>query len=300
RLSVTDLCDLRCQYCMPACGVPKLPHDDVLRYEEHIELVRIAAVMGVTKLRITGGEPLIKKGIVHLVREFASTPGLSTLALTTNGQRLAKFAEALKEAGLHRVNVSLDALEPTRYAEITRGGAPRPVIEGIDAALASGLFVRLNSVIIPNLNEQEIEPLFEFAAARGVPLRFIERMGFNESEPFVAEARILEQLGRGREVTPREVEPQSPHVRRARVDGHEVGFISPHSHPFCGNCNKLRITPDGKLRACLADSSFIDVRQILRRAHTSQELREAFSRAACAKPELGPWNSAGEMWRVGG
>lgn len=285
---------------MPACGVPKLPHDDVLRYEEHVELVRAAASLGVTKLRITGGEPLIKKGVVYLARQFAATPGIETLALTTNGQRLAKYALALREAGLHRVNVSLDSLDPLRYFAITRGGSPGPVVEGIDAALASGLVVRLNTVLLPGINDQDIEPLVAFAAERDVALRFIERMGFCRREPFVAEEKLRELLGLSHVVESLPLDPLSPHVRRYLVDGHEIGFISPHSHPFCHSCNKLRITPDGKLRACLADSAAVDLREILRRDHTEQELRDAFRWAARTKPDIGPWNASGEMWRVGG
>jgi cyclic pyranopterin phosphate synthase len=285
---------------MPACGVPKLPHEDVLRYEEHVELVQVAASLGMTKLRVTGGEPLIKRGIVHLVRRFASTPGIETVALTTNGQRLAKFAAALREAGLLRINVSLDSLNPDRYAEITRGGNPNPTVQGIDEALACGLVVRLNTVLLPGLNDQDVEPLLAFAAERHIPIRFIERMGFRQSEPFVSEDGLKVRLGTSRRVESLPLDSLSPHVRRFLVDGQEVGFISPHSHPFCHSCNKLRITPDGKLRACLADSAFVDLRQILRRSHTEQDLRDAFAQAACTKPELGPWNATGEMWKVGG
>lgn len=285
---------------MPADGVTKLPHEAVLRYEEYVELVRVAAGSGIRKLRITGGEPLIKKGVVHLVRQFADTPGIEQLALTTNGQRLSRYATALREAGLHRVNVSLDSLDPLSYADITRGGDPRPVVEGIDAALACGLEVKLNAVLLPGLNDDQVEPLLEFAARRHLPLRFIERMGFVVDEPFVSEAVVLEQLAAGHAIEIAPVDPGSPHVRRVLVDNHEVGFISPHSHPFCHGCNKLRITPDGKLRACLADSAHIDLRAILRRPHTEQELANALSRAACSKPMVGPWNASAEMWRIGG
>ena len=300
RVSVTDRCNLRCVYCMPASGVIKRGHSEILRYEEFIEVVCAAVRLGVCKVRITGGEPLIKRGVVKLIREFNDLHPRLELALTTNGTRLAKFAHALKQAGLQRVNISLDSLRPEIYAELTRGGDVAQVLEGIDAALAEGFPVKLNTVLFEDKNLAEVPRLVELALEKGLEIRFIERMGFAGDASYVSQERVLGLLRERFAVRRLEDGAAGPHVNGYDVAGARVGFISPRSHPFCSGCNKLRLTQVGELRACLASGAAVDLRALLRRPHTAEELDAAIVRAAGLKPLVGPWTSEGEMWRVGG
>jgi cyclic pyranopterin phosphate synthase len=301
RLSVTDLCDLRCTYCVPAEGVAKLRHDEILSLEELAEVARAAIALGVTKVRITGGEPLVRRGLLSLVRALAATPGLATLALTTNGTRLAAMARPLAEAGIRRVNVSLDALAPDVYARITRGGDVAAVIAGIDAALAAGLPVKLNAVLLAGVNAGELAALAAFARERGAALRFIELMPFDRTLPLFSEADARAALrAAGGELEPLPAEPAEPHVRRFAYQGAAVGFISPVTVPFCGGCNKIRLTPQGALKPCLASDLSIDVRTVLRGSHAAADLERIVAAAIRAKPATAPWSAPSEMWRVGG
>jgi cyclic pyranopterin phosphate synthase len=300
RLSITDLCNLRCFYCMPRKGVEKLPHDEILRYEEFNEAVRAAVSLGVSKVRITGGEPLIKRGAVKLVREIAALEGVRTVAMTTNGTRLEKYVDVLYEAGLERINVSLDSLDPEVYRRITRGGDLNAVLRGIDRALARGFPIKLNIVLVEGWNLGEIERFVEFALARSVEVRFIERMSFEDDDPFVAQDEVVARLAERHEVAELPLEGGSPHVRLFDCDGARLGFISPRSHPFCAGCNKLRLTPNGRLKACLASDAYVDLRAVLRRPHTFEDVQRAVAEAAAIKPETGPWTAPAEMWRVGG
>ncbi len=300
RLSVTDLCNLRCHYCMPSQGVTMLRHEDVLRHEETAEIVRAAARLGIRKVRVTGGEPLVRRGLLGLLRGIAATPGIETLALTTNGTRLAEMAAGLLEAGVQRINISLDALDPETYASITRGGDLGSVLAGIDRALAVGFPIRINTVLLAGENTADLGAFADFARDRGVGLRFIERMSFERRLGVFSQDEALAALGRDRSVEPLPPDPGSPHVRRFAVDGFPVGFISPMTHSFCDGCNKLRLSADGRLRACLAAEASVDLRGVIRRPHTEQELDAAFRRAAWLKPAAAPWSARGEMWKVGG
>lgn len=299
RLSITDLCNLRCFYCMPGDGVEKLPHSDVLRYEEFLEVVRVAATLGVHKVRITGGEPLIKRGAVKMVREISRLPGIATVVMTTNGTRLEKYAAVLKQAGLARVNVSLDSLDPETYRSITRKGDLNTVLRGIDAALSEGFRVKINTVLVNGFNDRELERFVTYASERGLEVRFIEQMSFETEEPYVSQDDILSSLARNHTLS--ELGGgNSPHVRLFDCDGMKIGFISPRSRPFCSGCNKLRLMPNGRLRACLASSASVDMRTILRRPHTDMDIARAIRQAVKLKPETGPWTAQSEMWRVGG
>jgi cyclic pyranopterin phosphate synthase len=301
RLSVTDLCNLRCTYCMPAEGVPKLAHEEVLRLEEHAEVARAAAALGVTKVRITGGEPLIKRGILSLVRDLAATPGLATLALTTNGTRLKELARPLAEAGIQRVNVSLDSLKPEAFARITRGGDVAAVVAGIDAALAAGLPVKINAVLLAGVNTSEIAGLAAFARERGLKLRFIELMPFDRALQLFSEADAVEALrADGHDVEPLPPDPAEPHVRCFAYRGMPVGFISPVTRPFCWTCNKIRLTPEGCLKPCLASGAAVDVRAVLRRPHTAADVERAIAKVIREKPAAAPWSAPSQMWRIGG
>ena len=300
RIAIVDRCNLRCVYCMPEQGVEKLDQSEVLRLEEIVEVARVARDLGIEKVRITGGEPLIRRGVVKVIREIALLEGIETVALTTNGVRLAKYAEILREVGLSRVNVSLDSLDPDTFRHITRSGDLRTVMEGLSAARAVGLPVRINTVLFDGVNFSEVESFWRFARQWALEVRFIEQMGFESSKPFVSEARVIAALAEHHQLVELEQELPADHVRRFDCDGARIGFISPRSRPFCSGCNKLRLTPKGELRACLSSPVHVDVRAVLRRPHTEEEVRRAFRQAAHIKPEVGPWTDAARMWQIGG
>ncbi len=300
RISITDLCNLRCFYCMPTRGVKKLPQEDILRYEEILEVAEVAAGLGIKKMRLTGGEPLVKRGAVKMVREIKALRGVETVAMTTNGTRLEKYAVVLGEAGLSRVNISLDTLDADHYRRVTRGGDLHSVLRGIDKALEVGFRVKVNAVLTDGLNLKQIHGLVDFTIDKQIELRFIERMSFEGGDPFVPQNDIIEELQRTHSMKELETESRSPHVRLFDCSGVRLGFISPRSHPFCEGCNKLRLTPIGELRACLASQSHVDIRAILRRPHERTDVVRAFQDAVSLKPEIGPWEARAEMWRVGG
>ncbi len=300
RLSVTDLCNLRCTYCMPAEGVAKLPHQQVLRLEEMAEAVQAAAALGVSKVRITGGEPLVRRGLLWLVQEVASTPGIREVALTTNGTLLAPMAGPLAQAGLHRINLSLDTVDPQLYARVTRRGKLEDALAGLDAALEHGFPVKLNAVLLQeHLQQGRLEALVRFAARSDLQLRWIEQMTFDSDGAFVSEQQALDRLARTWQLQP-DTSSRS-HVRAYRVGPVRVGFISPRSHGFCSSCDKLRLTSSGQLRPCLASKAYVDLRAVLRRPHTQADLEATIREAIAAKPASGPWGEGdNEMWRVGG
>jgi len=213
RISVTDRCNLRCTYCMPASGIKLIPHDEIISFEEIREIVRQGVRDGISKVRLTGGEPLVRKGIVELVRMIASIPGVKDLAMTTNGILLEQFARPMADAGLNRVNISLDTLSEKRYAEITRGGDIHKVFRGIDAARAAGLSpIKINCVVFKNKEEKEAREVARFCRENGLQIRFIHQMNLETGEFSV-------------------------------VDGGEGGD--------CKNCNRLRLTANGEIRPCL-------------------------------------------------
>lgn len=289
RLSVTDRCTLRCVYCMPAGGTPFLRREEVLSLEEQARVVRVLAGRGVEKVRITGGEPLLRRGLPGLVEAVAATPGIREVTLTTNGILLAAEAARLHAAGLRRVNVSLDSLDPATFARITRGGDLREVLAGIDAALAAGLSpVKVNAVVLGGVNDAELPAFAELALSRPVEVRFIERMpvgALAAAGSFVPEEEVRARLAAYRlEELPRDGSP----ARRFRIaDGHRegrVGFVSAMSRPFCEGCDRLRLTADGTLRACLFDGAGVDVRALLRDGAPDDAIAAAFDRAARLRP----------------
>lgn len=268
RLSVTDRCNCRCAYCMPEHGVPMLSHDDILSFEELREMVGAAASLGVRKLRITGGEPLARRGIVGLVRMLSGVEGIEELAMTTNACALAALAPALREAGLDRLNVSLDSLDEGRYARITRCGRLEDVLGGLASARSAGFTnTKVNAVLIGGVNECDIRPLAELARAGGdgplgvSSVRFIELMPMGECaawprERFVSVDKVLEVMG--------ELVPVGPDGVAAlyAAPGWKgtVGLIRPMSHKFCSGCARLRITADGMLKPCLHSGEEIALR----------------------------------------
>lgn len=256
RISVTDLCNLRCKYCIPEKGVPLKQHDDILSFEEIERIVREAAELGVTKVRITGGEPLVRRGIADLIRMVAAVPGIRDIALTTNGLLLAKQAALLKEAGLHRVNVSLDSLDPEKYREITRGGDLKQVLEGIRIAREVGLTpIKINAVLIGGFNDSEIESFVEMTRNEPIDVRFIELMPIGEastwsSEHFISNDTVLKRVP---ELMPLPVHDRTSPARYFTLSGArgKVGLINPISSHFCASCNRIRLTADGRLKPCL-------------------------------------------------
>ncbi len=293
RIAVTDRCNFRCTYCMPADGIPLLPHEDILSYEEICRVAEAAASLRIRKIRLTGGEPLVRRDIDQLIEELVAIEGIEDIALTTNGALLAPRAKRLADAGLSRVNVSLDSLDSAVFAEMTRGGRLQDVLDGIDAALMAGLDpVKVNVVVMRGVND-DLAPFVDLTRSLPVHVRFIELMALSDIEQSTfylscpeLESRLrllgdLEDVERPRGNGP---------ARYARVRGATgtVGFICPYSEHFCGTCNRLRLTADGKLRLCLFSDDEIDIRTPLRAGATMIELVEQMHHALAVKPQSRP------------
>lgn len=292
RISVTDRCNIRCRYCMPAQGVPFRPHEAILRFEEIERFVRIAVGLGVRKVRLTGGEPLVRRDIVRLVAMLAAIPELDDLAMTTNGVLLAQYAEALKKAGLTRLNVSLDTLDRQRFCHITRRDELPKVLEGIAAAQRAGFEqIKLNSVAIRGQSENDVVPLALFARQHRLELRFIEYMPLDADRVWADEhvlpgEEILRLLSEG--IGP--LEPISPPGSRAPATEYRfadgvgrVGIIPSVTRPFCDRCGRLRLTAEGQLRNCLFSPDSWDVRALLRGHADDDQLAEVIREAVAAK-----------------
>ena len=281
RISVTELCNLRCRYCMPEEGVCKKRHEEMLREDEMIQAVEAAASLGITKLRITGGEPLVKKNIVSICRRAAAVEGIREVCLTTNGILLPELAVPLKEAGVKRLNISLDTLDAEKYAYITRTGSLSQAVEGIRAAMDAGFEkVKLNTVLIGGFNEEEIVPLAELTLRYPIDLRFIEMMPMVEGgfgpEAFLPNTRVLEVLPQLEE------QPADGGVARLyRLPGAlgRVGLISPVNAHFCAACNRIRLTADGKLKPCLHSAEEYSIKGLDR-----EGMRSVMERAIYNKP----------------
>ncbi len=260
RVSVTDRCNFRCIYCMPEPGVKKCSHDEILRYEEILRITEATLQCGVEQVRITGGEPLVRSGLSDFVKQLAAFPEIKDIALTTNGALLPKMAQDLKKSGLSRVNISLDSLDSDCFSKITRLGNLSQVLEGIDAALEAGLKpVKINVVLLPGINDQEINSFVEFAAKKDVWVRFIEKMPFEggenctgEKETFVSENEVLNEISKFYELIPLDKNTHGPSSEFKIKNGlGGIGFISSRTHPFCSDCSRLRLTANGFLLPCL-------------------------------------------------
>lgn len=293
RLSVTDRCDLRCVYCM-AEDMSFVPREQLLTLEEMARLGRAFVALGVDKIRITGGEPLVRRNILHLFRTLGQLAGLRDLTLTTNGTQLERYAQALKDAGVTRVNISLDTLNATRFRQLTRLGDINKVLAGIDAALAAGFQrVKLNAVILKHRNHDEVLDLVNFAHDRGMDISFIEEMPLghigdhDRAEAFYSSDDILRDLRQQMELTEITANTGGPSRYYQRAGSHyRVGFISPHSHNFCDTCNRVRVTAEGRLLLCLGQEHSMDLRQVLRDSPDDDApLHAALHQAMQLKPQ---------------
>jgi cyclic pyranopterin phosphate synthase len=271
RMSVTDRCDFRCLYCMDP-ETRFLPKPEVLTLEEHLEIARAFTRLGVTKIRLSGGEPLVKRNVIWLIRRIGALPGLGELVITTNGSQLEKMAAEIRDAGVSRINISLDSLQPDRFRRITRYGDLDQVLRGIESARTAGFErIKLNSVILKNRNHDEVIDLVGFAIERGINISFIEEMPLGKigdhdrAEAFYSSDEIHRDLSSTYQLIPTTESTGGP-ARYHRIPGTEtrVGFISPHSHNFCDSCNRVRLTADGRLLLCLGQEHSRDLRTVLR------------------------------------
>ncbi|MEW6770257.1 MAG: GTP 3',8-cyclase MoaA [Bacillota bacterium] len=309
RVSVTDRCNLRCRYCLPPEGVPLLPHAEILSFEEIERVVQAASLVGVKKVRLTGGEPLVRQDLVRLVARLAGIDGIEDLALTTNGILLSRYAGGLKAAGLKRVNISLDTLQPERYTWITRGGKLTDLWRGVESALETGLNpVKLNVVVIGGFNDDEIPDLAALSLKYPLHVRFIELMPYGPAsewggKSFVPNSRVRFQIEAafGDLVEVRKPTGNGPACYwRIRGAPGTVGFISPVSEHICSRCNRLRLTAVGKLRPCLFRQEETDVKGLLRKGANLEELVALVAQVIKSKRERKARSVPGVMVRIGG
>lgn len=292
RISVTDRCNERCLYCLPESFQQWTSRDEILSYDEILSVVEVAVERGFRHFRVTGGEPLIRKDIVPFMKALIGTPGVQSVQVTTNGTQLPQLAEPLRQAGLTRLNISLDALDAARYAEITRGNIA-PVLAGIHKAKALGFdSIKLNTVLIRHKNEDQLWPLVQFAASLRIPLRFIELMPVSltemlSEENFLPVGEVMRMLGEKDTLEP--IEPKLGHgpakYYRLRDTGAVVGFIGALTNlHFCDACNKVRLTADGKLRPCLGNHGEFDLKPALRPSVNRAALRACLDQSLAEKP----------------
>lgn len=293
RISVTDKCNLRCVYCMPERGLSWLPKADILSYEEIAQLVRAAASAGVRSVRLSGGEPLIRKNLWHLVEEIAAIPGIEDIALSTNGLLLAEQIDDLARAGLKRVNVSLDTLQEQRFIDIARRPGLDRVLAGIDAAIARGLSpVKINCVVMRGRNDDELAAFAQWTKERAVYVRFIELMPVHENldvqrDAYVSSDEILERVAAIGDIEPVPGPGGNGPARYFAFAGAPgaVGVISPLSHDYCERCNRVRLSADGHLRLCLFGDQGIDLRGPLRAGAGEDDIADLLRSAMLIKPE---------------
>jgi cyclic pyranopterin phosphate synthase len=296
RISVTDRCNLRCRYCMPAPGIAVRPKSELLTFDEIERVVRVTAAMGVRKVRLTGGEPLLRRDLPRLVERLRRVQGIDTLGMTTNGVLLSRFAGELRSSGLDTVNISLDTLRPERFERIALRPGLGAVVAGIDAALEAGFRpVKINVVVMGGVNDDEPADFVEFARGRPVALRFIEYMPFPENgwsaARFVPRDAMVERLRRRYRVEgPGEPGSASAIAREFRIEGleHPVGFIASMSDQFCAGCDRLRLTADGSVKSCLFHPAEVTVREVLRSGAPDAAVASAIRGALASKPAAHP------------
>ncbi len=292
RISVTDRCNFRCVYCMPPQGKKWLDHEDILTYEELLRLIRVFNQEGVNKIRLTGGEPLVRKGIVELVAAITALGRIKDVSMTTNGSLLPPLAKDLKAAGLNRVNISLDTINPANFARLTTCGRLEDTMKGIESAMAAGLSpVKLNVVLTEALNEKDLAYFVELVYNHPIAVRFIEYMpiggaGGKGGPDIAAVKKMLSDAGRALLKPTGTVRGNGPakYYQFPKAQG-AFGFITPISDHFCSACNRLRLTADGKLRPCLLSNDEIDLKTPLRNGASDRDLAELFHVAVAAKPQ---------------
>lgn len=303
RMSVTDRCDFRCVYCMDE-EMTFLPRQQVLSLEEIYLIGRAFTEMGVTKLRLTGGEPLVRRDVVSLFQQLGSLEGLKDFCLTTNGSQLTRYAEQLKAAGLKRINISLDSLEDAKFRELTRNGRLDQVLAGIDAAVKVGFErIKLNAVVLKGRNDHEIFDLIEFARERNIDISFIEEMPLghisehDRGETYYSSDDLRQMIATRFTLLPSAESTGGPSRYWKMPDSpSRIGFISPHSHNFCGDCNRVRVTVEGKLLLCLGNENAVDLKAVIRRYPGDLErLKNTIREAIIHKPERHYFSAEGEV-----
>ncbi|WP_086481932.1 GTP 3',8-cyclase MoaA [Oceanospirillum sanctuarii] len=303
RMSVTDRCDFRCVYCMGE-EMTFLPREKVLTLEEMSLVAEAFAQLGVNKIRLTGGEPLVRRNVMELIEHIGDLPQITDFAMTSNGSQLGRMAEDLKAAGLKRLNISLDSLDVERFRQLTRKGDLTQVIAGIDAAVAVGFKgIKLNAVILKGRNDDEILDLLEFAIERGIDISYIEEMPLGEiseherEETYCSSDEVREVIAQRYELVPTTEKTDGP-SRYFRIPGlkTKVGFISPHSHNFCGTCNRVRVTAEGRLLLCLGNEHSVDLRAIIRANPGEIEpVKQAIRESMSIKPERHHFTTDGDV-----
>lgn len=291
RLSVTDRCDLRCQYCMPKGFNDFEEPEDWLSFDEIERVIKAFTELGTKRIRVTGGEPLVRKNVDELIYQLSALPGLDDLSLSTNATRLSKQAQKLKDAGVTRINVSLDTLRTDRFKEITSGKLQK-VIDGLMAAKQAGLNpIKINMVVMKDVNDDEVEDMVEFCMEHGFTLRFIETMpvgdtGRSATDHFISLDEIKQRLEKRYELIPGQVPGGGP-ARYMQVKGSElrIGFITPMSQHFCETCNRVRLSADGTLYLCLGQDDKYELRPLLRQGISDEELKQHIYKALALKPE---------------
>lgn len=302
RLSITDRCDFRCVYCMGE-EITFVPHEDVLSLEEYLRLVKVFVSMGVTKVRVTGGEPLMRKNVIWFLSQISSLPGLNELVITTNGSQLEHQAHSLKQAGVSRLNISLDSLDKDRFKQITRVGSLEKVLRGIAAAKKEGFNkIKLNTLLMRGVNDDESTELVSFAIREGLDISFIEEMplgqvSHNRTLTYVSNESTLTSLKANFTMIRSTAHTGGP-AQYWQIPGSrtKVGFISPHSHNFCDSCNRLRISCKGELYPCLGQEGKVELSSLLRR-HPSDDsyLKQAILLGINAKPIRHDFNIASDQ-----
>ena len=303
RMSVTDRCDFRCVYCM-AEDMTFLPRQQVLGLEELYRLAALFVRNGVKKIRLTGGEPLVRQGIVGLCEKIAALPGLRELVMTSNGSQLGKLARPLADAGVRRMNISLDSLQDDKFRAITRTGELSQVLAGIEAARQAGFArIKLNTVVMQGRNADEVVDLVDYAVSRGLDISFIEEMplgevGRSRGESFCSSDQVRALIGARYTLldSPEQSGGPARYVRLKEFPDSRIGFISPHSHNFCSTCNRVRLTVEGRLLLCLGHENSIDLRALLRRyPETDQPLLDAIRAGLNRKSLRHEFSSNGDV-----
>jgi cyclic pyranopterin phosphate synthase len=291
RVSITDRCNLNCSYCLPPGATPRLSHADILRYEEVLRILSVAAELGITKVRVTGGEPLVRRGVYDFLAALAALPGLEDLSLTTNGVLLRENIARITSAGIRRINISLDTLRPERYREITGRDMFAAVWEGVESAAAAGVDpIKLNVVALKGVNDDELLDLARLSFDRPFHVRFIEYMPIGrsrlEGQPLLLVPEIKKQISVLGRLNPVARDQNDGPAQRYRFEGArgEIGFIPAISQHFCDRCNRLRLTASGQLRPCLLSDHSEDLRGPLRRGCSDDDIKAVFYKAVSHKP----------------